>query len=108
MNWVRALAAANPVPSARKPRWAAGSLPGGLLPQTPAIPPLARKGMDLQATPPVAVVGHSQGILGVEALKAAGARDKELLALAQLIGAAGTLVARRRGISVLGDRPPMV
>ncbi|HZC52133.1 MAG TPA: fatty acid synthase subunit beta domain-containing protein, partial [Mycobacterium sp.] len=32
----------------------------------------------------------------------------ELLALAQLIGAAGTLVARRRGISVLGDRPPMV
>ena len=32
----------------------------------------------------------------------------ELLALAQLIGTAGTLVARRRGISVLGDRPPMV
>ena len=28
--------------------------------------------------------------------------------MAQLIGAAGTLVARRRGISVLGDRPPMV
>ena len=28
--------------------------------------------------------------------------------MAQLIGTAGTLVARRRGISVLGDRPPMV
>ena len=56
----------------------------------------------------MAVVGHSQGILAVEALKAAGARDIELLAMAQLIGAAGTLVARRRGISVLGDRPPMV
>ena len=44
----------------------------------------------------------------MEALKAAGARDVELLAMAQLIGAAGTLVARRRGISVLGNRPPMV
>ena len=56
----------------------------------------------------MAVAGHSQGVLAVEAFKAAGARDVELLALAQLIGAAGTLVARRRGISVLGDRPPMV
>ena len=28
--------------------------------------------------------------------------------MAQLIGTAGTLVARRRGISALGDRPPMV
>ena len=28
--------------------------------------------------------------------------------MAQLIGAAATLVARRRGIAALGDRPPMV
>ena len=56
----------------------------------------------------MAVAGHSQGVLAVEALKAGGARDVELLAMAQLIGAAGTLVARRRGITVLGDRPPMV
>src|SRR5271166_2017838 len=108
MNWVRALAAEDPVPSARQLTSAAVSLPGVLLTQIAAIRTLARQGMDLQATPPVAVVGHSQGILAVEALKAGGARDKELLALAQLIGAAGTLVARRRGISVLGDRSPMV
>jgi fatty acid synthase, bacteria type len=108
LRWVRALAAEDPVPSARQLTSAAVSLPGVLLTQIAAIRALARQGMDLQATPPVAVIGHSQGILAVEALKAAGERDIELLALAQLIGAAGTLVARRRGISVLGDRSPMV
>jgi fatty acid synthase len=108
LRWVRALAAEDPVPSARQLTSAAVSLPGVLLTQIAASRTLARQGMDLQATPPVAVIGHSQGILAVEALKAAGARDIELLALAQLIGAAGTLVARRRGISVLGDRSPMV
>ncbi|MBV8860725.1 MAG: DUF1729 domain-containing protein, partial [Mycobacterium sp.] len=84
------------------------SLPGVLLTQIAAMRTLARQGMDLQATPPVAAIGHSQGVLAVEALKAGGERDIELLALAQLLGAAGTLVARRRGISVLGDRSPMV
>ena len=108
LRWVRALAAEDPVPSTKHLTSAAVSLPGVLLTQIAAIRTLARQGMDLIATPPVAVVGHSQGILAVEALKAAGARDVELLAMAQLIGAAGTLVARRRGISVLGDRPPMV
>ena len=108
LHWVRALAAEDPVPSNKHLTSAAASLPGVLLTQIAAIRTLARQGMDLIATPPVAVVGHSQGILAVEALKAAGARDIELLAMAQLIGAAGTLVARRRGISVLGDRPPMV
>jgi fatty acid synthase len=108
LRWVRALAAEDPVPSARQLTSAAVSLPGVLLTQIAAIRTLARQGMDLTATPPVAVVGHSQGVLGVAALKAAGKHDVELLAMAQLIGAAGTLVARRRGISVLGDRPPMV
>ncbi|WP_343708650.1 fatty acid synthase subunit beta domain-containing protein [Mycobacterium sp.] len=108
LRWVRALAAEDPVPSVKHLTSAAVSLPGVLLTQIAAIRTLARQGMDLLATPPVAVVGHSQGILAVEALKAAGARDVELLAMAQLIGAAGTLVARRRGISVLGDRSPMV
>ena len=83
-------------------------MPGVLLTQIAAVRALSRQGMDLTATPPVAVAGHSQGVLAVEALAAKGAKDVELLALAQLIGTAGTLVARRRGISVLGDRPPMV
>ncbi|OBF08211.1 3-oxoacyl-ACP synthase [Mycobacterium sp. ACS4054] len=108
LAWVRALAAEDPVPSAKHLTSAAVSIPGVLLTQMAAVRALARQGMDLNATPPVAVAGHSQGVLAVEALKAAGARDAELLAMAQLIGAAGTLVARRRGISVLGDRPPMV
>ncbi|BBX45569.1 fatty acid synthase [Mycobacterium cookii] len=108
LRWVRALAAEDPVPSTKQLTSAAVSLPGVLLTQIAAIRTLSRQGMDLTKTPPVAVVGHSQGILAVEALKAAGARDIELLAMAQLIGAAGTLVARRRGISVLGDRSPMV
>ncbi|OBG28343.1 type I polyketide synthase [Mycobacterium sp. 852002-51057_SCH5723018] len=108
LGWVRALAAEDPIPSDKHLTSAAVSIPGVLLTQMAAGRALARQGMDWAATPPVAVAGHSQGVLAVEAFKAGGARDAELLALAQLIGAAGTLVARRRGISVLGDRPPMV
>ncbi len=108
LQWVRSLAAEEPVPSAKQLTSAAVSVPGVLLTQIAAVRALARQGMDLGATPPVAAAGHSQGVLAVESLAAAGARDVELLALAQLIGAAGTLVARRRGITVLGDSPPMV
>lgn len=112
LQWVRALAAEDPVPAEKQLTSAAVSMPGVLLTQIAAGRALARQGMDWAATPPVAVAGHSQGVLAVEAFKAlkdgVGARDVELLVLAQLIGAAGTLVARRRGISVLGDRPPMV
>ncbi|MEO8814598.1 MAG: fatty acid synthase subunit beta domain-containing protein, partial [Mycobacterium sp.] len=108
LQWVRALAAEEPVPSAKLLTSAAVSMPGVLLTQIAAIRALARQGLDLTATPPVAVAGHSQGVLAVESLKAAGAADVQLLAIAQLVGAAGTLVARRRGISILGDRPPMV
>ncbi|MEE6137884.1 fatty acid synthase subunit beta domain-containing protein [Mycobacterium sp. 050128] len=112
LRWVRALAAEDPTPAGKHLTSAAVSMPGVLLTQIAAVRALARQGMDWTATPPVAVAGHSQGVLAVEAFKAlkdgAAARDVELLALAQLIGAAGTLVARRRGISVLGDRPPMV
>jgi fatty acid synthase len=108
LGWVRALAAEDRVPTAKQLMSAAVSVPGVLLTQIAAVRALVRQGMDFTGTPPVAVVGHSQGVLGVESLKAAGERDIELLALAQLIGAAGTLVARRRGISILGDRPPMV
>ncbi|HEU4360851.1 MAG TPA: fatty acid synthase subunit beta domain-containing protein, partial [Mycobacterium sp.] len=108
LRWVRALAAEDPVPPVKQLTSAAVSVPGVLLTQIAAVRALARQGMDLSATPPVAVAGHSQGVLAVEALKAAGAADVQLLAIAQLVGAAGTLVARRRGISILGDRPPMV
>ncbi len=108
LQWIRALAAEDPVPSDKHLTSAAVSIPGVLLTQIAAGRALARQGMDWVATPPVAVAGHSQGVLAVESFKSAGACDVELLAMAQLIGAAGTLVARRRGISVLGNRPPMV
>jgi fatty acid synthase, bacteria type len=108
LRWMRAQAAGGPVPSTEQLMSAAASMPGILLTQLAAIRALTRQGLDLTENPPVAVAGHSQGVLAVEALRAVGTRDVELLALAQLIGAAGTLVARRRGISVLGDRPPMV
>ncbi|MEY8015352.1 fatty acid synthase subunit beta domain-containing protein [Mycobacterium servetii] len=111
LQWVRALAAEDPVPADKHLTSAAVSVPGVLLTQIAAMRALARQGMDLTATPPAALAGHSQGVLAVEALRAlkdGAGRDAELLAMAQLIGAAGTLVARRRGIAVLGDRPPMV
>lgn len=108
LRWVRQLAADEPVPATRYLTSAAVSLPGVLLSQIAAIRALSRQGLDFSAAPPVAVAGHSQGVLAVEALKAGGAKDVELLALAQLVGAAGTLVARRRGIVALGERPPMV
>ena len=108
LRWVRALASEEQVPTAKQLTSAATSVPGVLLTQIAAVRALARQGMDLLANPPVAVAGHSQGVLAVEALRAGGTRDVELLAMAQLVGAAATLVARRRGITVLGDRPPMV
>ena len=108
LQWVRSLAAGESVPSAHLLTSAAVSMPGVLLTQIAAIRALARQGLDFQGAPPVAAAGHSQGVLAVEALRAGGAGDAQLLALAQLIGAAGTLVARRRGIVALGDRPPMV
>jgi fatty acid synthase len=108
LRWVRALAAGEPVPTTHQLTSAAVSLPGVLLTQIAAIRALDRQGLDFVAAPPVAMAGHSQGVLAVEALRAGGARDVELLALSELIGAVGTLVARRRGITALGDRTPMV
>ena len=105
---MRALAAEKSVPTAKQLTSAATSVPGVLLTQIAAIRAIRRQGLDLIGSPPVAMAGHSQGVLAVEALKAAGANAVELLAMAQLIGAAATLVARRRGIAALGDRPPMV
>ena len=79
LRWVRALAAEEPVPTAKQLTSAAVSVPGVLLTQIAAVRALARQGMDLAANPPVAVAGHSQGVLAVEALKAGGSQDVQLL-----------------------------
>ena len=108
MQWVRALAADEPLPSVKQLTTAAISGPGILLAQLAAIRAVKRQGLDLAGTPPVAMAGHSQGIMACEALRANGARDAELLAMLQLIGAAGSLVSRRRGMVGRGDKSPMV
>ncbi|MFV1470775.1 fatty acid synthase subunit beta domain-containing protein [Mycolicibacterium elephantis] len=108
MKWVRALAAEEPLPTSKQLITAAISGPGILLTQMAAIRALTRQGLDLQGSPPVAMAGHSQGLMACESLRANGARDAELLALLQLIGAAGSLVSRRRGMVGRGDKSPMV
>ncbi|MCL3838724.1 type I polyketide synthase [Aeromicrobium duanguangcaii] len=74
----------------------AASVPGITLAQLAGLRALSRQGLDIVAYPPVAVVGHSQGVLAAEAL--AGVPEVEVLALARLIGAAAQLVGRRRGL----------
>ena len=108
LRWVRALAAGESVPSQGQLTAIAISGPGVLLTQVAAIRALTRQGLDLTAHPPVAVAGHSQGIFGVESLRGGGARDAEILATAQLLGAAGSLISRRRGMVGRGDKSPML
>ena len=108
LQWVRALAAEEPLPATKQLVTAAISGPGILLAQMAAIRALTRQGLDLHGTPPVATAGHSQGVIACESLRAKGAKDAELLALLQLIGAAGSLVSRRRGMVGRGDKSPMV
>ncbi|WP_228829443.1 type I polyketide synthase [Nocardia beijingensis] len=89
-------------------RSAAVSMPGVLLTQVAAVRALRLQGLDPAEHAPVAIVGHSQGLLAAAAVEAGGARDAELLAVAQMIGAAAGLVARRRGLMPVGERSPMV
>ena len=54
------------------------------------------------------MAGHSQGIFGVESLKAGGRPGRRTAGDAQLLGAAGSLVSRRRGMVGRGDKSPML
>ena len=108
MQWIRALAADEPLPTTKHLTTAAISGPGILLTQMAAIRALKRQGLDLNGIRRLPIAGHSQGVIAVESLKAGGARDVELLAMVQLIGAAGSLVSRRRGMVGRGDKSPMV
>ena len=63
LQWVRALAAEEPLPATKQLITAAISGPGILLAQMAAIRALTRQGLDLYNTPPVAMAGHSQGIM---------------------------------------------
>ena len=108
LQWVRALAAEEPLPTTKQLISTAISGPGILLAQMAAIRAVIRQGLDLYGVPPVAMAGHSQGIVACESLRAHGVRDAELLAILQLMGAAGSLMSRRRGMVGRGDKTPMV
>jgi fatty acid synthase len=108
LQWVRALAAEERLPTAKQLFSIAISGPGILLTQIAAMRAVIRQGLDLYGCPPVAMAGHSQGILACESLRAKGTRDAELLAILQLMGAAGSLMSRRRGMVGRGDKSPMV
>jgi fatty acid synthase len=95
-------------PPERVLRSAAVSMPGVLLTQLAALRALRLQGLDPAEIAPVAVVGHSQGLLAAAAVRAAGEQDAEILAIAQLVGAAAGLVARRRGLMPVGERSSMV
>ncbi|MFC6013080.1 fatty acid synthase subunit beta domain-containing protein [Nocardia lasii] len=96
------------VPADSVLRSAAVSMPGVLLAQVAATRALRLQGLDPVENPPVAIIGHSQGLFAAAAVEAGGSRDAELLAIAQLVGAAAGLVARRRGLMPVGERSPMV
>ena len=74
----------------------AASVPGIVLAQLAGLRALSRQGLDVGAHAPVAVAGHSQGVLSAEVLR--GVPEVEVLALARLVGAAAQLVGRRRGL----------
>ncbi|MEU6563907.1 fatty acid synthase subunit beta domain-containing protein [Nocardia nova] len=95
-------------PSEQALRSAAVSMPGVFLAQVAALRSLRMQGLDTAEHAPTGIVGHSQGLLAAEAAATPGERDVELLALAQLIGAAATLVGRRREVIPVGDKSPMV
>ncbi|NEW41962.1 DUF1729 domain-containing protein [Nocardia cyriacigeorgica] len=95
-------------PSDQVLRSATVSMPGVMLTQLAALRALRLQGLDPAEHAPAAIIGHSQGRLAASAVEAGGTRDAELLAIAQLIGAAAGLVARRRGLMPVGDRSPMV
>lgn len=87
---------------------AAVSMPGVLTTQLAALRALSDWGLDIEAMPPVAVAGHSQGVLAAAATRVEPDRHADLLAFAQLLGAAATLVGRRRGLTSRAGGAPMV
>lgn len=88
------------------------SVPGIVASQVAQIQAISWSGLDFSSTPPVAVLGHSQGVLAVAyakaRLKLTGLGDKkaadelspaQVFAIARLIGAAASRTARHAGVS---------
>ena len=97
---------------------ASASVPGIALAQLGALIDAEELGYNPAKAKPVAVLGHSQGILAVhmvQAIREAGSVEAaspsidEILAIASLIGIAGTRQARQLGLAARhGDATPML
>ena len=97
---------------------ASASVPGIALTQLGALIDAASLGYNPAKAKPVAVLGHSQGVLAVHmvqaireagSIEAAAAPIDEILAIATLIGVAGTRQARQLGLAARhGDATPML
>ncbi|MBW3082801.1 type I polyketide synthase [Bifidobacterium phasiani] len=97
---------------------AAASVPGIALTQLGALIDMTGLGYDVAAAKPVAVLGHSQGVLAVHMVQAveeagsveaaSGAID-EILAIAQLIGVAGSRQTKLIALNAkVGEATPML
>lgn len=97
---------------------AAASVPGIALTQLGALIDAAELGYNPAKAKPIAVLGHSQGVLAVHmvqaieqagSIAAATAQIDEILAIATLIGVAGTRQARQLGLAARhGEATPML
>lgn len=97
---------------------ASASVPGIALAQLGALLDAASLGYNPAVAKPVAVLGHSQGVLAVHmvqaiveagSIDAASAQIDEILAIATLIGVAGTRQARQLGLATRhGEATPML
>ncbi|MGB6124431.1 MAG: fatty acid synthase subunit beta domain-containing protein, partial [Gordonia sp. (in: high G+C Gram-positive bacteria)] len=112
LEWIRAYDEDLETPSEAALADALVSLPGILLTQLAAVANLGKQGLDTTVLPPSAVIGHSQGIIASEAVACDGqfptVAEADLVAVAQLIGAAATVVARRGGLLGTRDASPMI
>ncbi|RBP97639.1 type I polyketide synthase [Bifidobacterium aemilianum] len=96
---------------------AAASVPGIALAQLGALMDLESLGYDLGKVRPLAVLGHSQGVIAehmVAAIQSAQSLDQaqagidQILAIARLIGLAASRQARALGIGQSGELSPML
>ncbi|MCL0121540.1 type I polyketide synthase [Corynebacterium pygosceleis] len=84
---------------------AAISVPGIFTAQLAVLDALESQGLDIERA--AAVIGHSQGVLGVHLMKDVS-RAAELVAVAELIGASMTRTGRMTGLIQQGDACPML
>ncbi|SIS13188.1 type I polyketide synthase [Williamsia sterculiae] len=111
LAWVHALEAGEHTPAESALGAAELSVPGILLTQLAALAALAKQGLDVAEHAPRMVIGHSQGVLAADAIATADRGPLgagAMLAAAHLIGSAGALVARRRGLAATADVSPLL